>query len=285
MSNVIVKIEKIDVEDVLLNNKDKYNNNNHWDNGKPNDYYEVLAKSNTGNWIDAFHSNYKTITIDKYNLTWMKEAFQVGRFTGTFSKLFDEDLNDMLIEYKEQTDKLFDGTKYFIRTEKVSLKYGQHKEGPYTNFQSIIESMVTSIDGHTCFDNDDIECKIYLMTWLEDFDFEKEFRIFVYKNHITAISQQNLFAHNKWLSSKTNEELSKLVNKIVTFFNNNIRDKIKLDNFVMDLGLIGDDENPYFIEPNSFGKEYASGSSLFCWLNNYDELYNDTNTNVSFRFA
>ena len=245
----------------------------------------MLNKSNTGNWIDAFHCDYKTITINKYNLKWIKDAFKIGRHTGLFSKLFDEDLDDMLSEYKEQTDKLFDGTKYFVRTEKVSLKYGQHKEGPYTNFQSIIESITTTIDGHTCFNDNDTECKIYLMKWLDDFNPEKEFRIFVYKKHITAISQQHLFTHNKWLSSKTNEELSTLVNKIVDYFNNNIRDKIKLDSFVMDLGLIEDEEKPYFIEPNSFGKEYASGSSLFCWLNNYDELYNDKNTNVSFRFA
>lgn len=280
-----VKIEKIDIDDVICSGKDKYNNNNHWENGRPEDYDEVLAKSNTRNWIDNFHSNYKTLKISGYNLKWIKDAFNIGRCTGDFSKLYDEDLDDMLKEYKDKTDEIFDGTEYFVRTDKVSLKYGKHKEGPYTDFKSVIESIVSTIDGHSCFNKDDEEFTLYFMKWIKDFDPEKEFRIFVYKNRITAISQQNLYTHNKWLSSKTNEDITCMVEKIVKYFNDNIRDKIDLDSFVMDLGLIGENEEPYFIEPNSFGKEYASGSSLFCWLKNYDELYNDKNDDISFRYA
>lgn len=42
----------------------------------------------------------------------------------------------------------------------------------------------------------------------------------------------------------------------------------------MDLALIGPNDSPYFIEPNSFGKDYAAGSALFHWIDDYDALHN-----------
>ena len=41
----------------------------------------------------------------------------------------------------------------------------------------------------------------------------------------------------------------------------------------MDLVLVGDDEVPYFIEANSFGKLYASGSALYHWIYDHDTLH------------
>jgi hypothetical protein len=44
-------------------------------------------------------------------------------------------------------------------------------------------------------------------------------------------------------------------------------------NYVMDLALVGEDETPYFIEPNSFGKYYAAGSALYHWIYDHDKLH------------
>ena len=48
--------------------------------------------------------------------------------------------------------------------------------------------------------------------------------------------------------------------------------------------VILEDGTLYFIEINSFGKEYAAGSALFHWLIDEDELYSDGST-IYFRYT
>jgi hypothetical protein len=43
MSNI--KIEIVNKDDAIANNKIKYNTNNHWYNAKPIDYEDVLEKN------------------------------------------------------------------------------------------------------------------------------------------------------------------------------------------------------------------------------------------------
>ena len=114
------------------------------------------------------------------------------------------------------------------------------------------------------------------MPWIENFDDEKEFRVFVYQNEITSISIQNLFKINHWLNSKSNIEIELIVNSMLEYFHLNIRDKlIKIENYTMDIYFISESEW-YFIEPNGFGKAYAAGSSLFHWVNDEELLCGKT---------
>ena len=93
---------------------------------------------------------------------------------------------------------------WFIRTDRTSLKYGKYGAGPYTDIENIIISMVSSSDGHIPFKEDDETCNIYFLRWLE-VDRDKEFRVFVYNNKITAISAQHLYSVNDWLNSLSDE--------------------------------------------------------------------------------
>ena len=137
-----VKIKRIDVDDVVDHDKAKYNTNNHWvDDIRPEDYDQKLSQGHTKNWIDFFHKSYHTITLDNKDLMWMKEAFKIGRITEKFSKIYQEELNDTLEKYSDLP--FFDGTKYFVRTEYVSLKYAMHGAGPYTDLKSILDSLHT----------------------------------------------------------------------------------------------------------------------------------------------
>ena len=71
-------IEQIDVEKVHYYKKDKFNSNNHWKCGKPDNYEEVLEKTETKYWINNFHKYYIVINIDSYDLKWMKEAINLS---------------------------------------------------------------------------------------------------------------------------------------------------------------------------------------------------------------
>jgi len=267
-----IVIKRFNLDHVLANDKILYNTNNHYskeNREQPKDYREVLNQSNTSNWIDKFHDKkYYKFTLDKSDLIWMKQAYKIGSITGSFSKLFEEELETTCQKYNIPKGE------WFVRTDKVSLKYGMHGIGPYDNLRDIFKSIVSTTYGHGCFNEEDNECNIYLMPWKEMMR-DKEFRIFVYQNNITAISVQHLYSVNKWLNSLTDKEIGNNVHKILKYFDSNIRDKMKyMGNYVMDLSLVGENEQPYFIEPNSFGKDYAAGSALFHWIIDKEILYN-----------
>ena len=287
-------IEEIPLYDIV-SRPDDYNSGNH--GARPDDYYKVLADGNTDKWINLFHTDYSVINIYEKDLKWMREAFKSGSYTGKFPHAFGEEKADMLERYKH-IEKYFDGTKYFVRCNSVSLKYGQHGAGPYTTFEQIIESLVTCIETHTPInksretdsretDKGKEPLTLYLLPW-KKFDRYKEYRIFVHCNRITAISQQNLHAVNEFLSAFPEEERDKIIGKHVQTvqesFQKTIKKKIThTQNYCMD-AVILEDGTLYFIEINSFGKEYAAGSALFHWLIDEDKLYSDGNT-IHFRYT
>ena len=157
-------IQSISLDSVIEFNKIKFNTNNHWiDDVAPYDYREKIKKTYTNNWINEFHgNNYLTINIDdEYELNWMKKANEISIQTGKFTELYEDELKLFLQKYEPQYEHIFNGTEYFVRSENVSMKYGQHKEGPYINLKQIIESLVSSISGHSAIYPDTTNIKLY----------------------------------------------------------------------------------------------------------------------------
>ena len=288
-----LNIKAIQLDDVLAHDKKKYNTNNHWiDNKRPEDYDQVISNVQTNKWISQFRTYKKIIINTKQDLYWMKEAYEIGSKTKRFPKMFDDELEDMVRRYEYLSD-IFNGTKYFVRSEGVSLKEGIHGVGPYVDFKSIVQSIVTCRQGHSPIYPDSTEINLYLCPFIENFNSIKEFRVFVCKNRITAISQQAIYDINDILDklndSDKNELIKKWVNIIQTNFEEEIKKKIThIDSYVMDFAILNDD-TPYFIELNSFGKQYASGSALFEWITDYDVLYGlknlDEEDYIEFRYT
>jgi hypothetical protein len=276
MTEIPITIKRYNLEDVLNGNNILFNTNNHWKDEKippPADYDAKLEQGNMINWIDLFHprDSYTKIVLDESDLYWMLKAADSGMHTGEFSHIYDEELEYTCDKYKDQ----FPPGNWFIRTERVSLKYGRFGCRPYTNMKDIIISIVTSTNAHRCIKHGDTTCPIYFMKWL-DLDHDKEFRIFVYNNNITAVSAQYLYNINKWLNTLSDEQIKKVISDIILYFNEHIKDKMTfMKDYVMDLVLL-ENNKPYFIEPNSFGKYYASGSSLFHWINDETKLYDNS---------
>ena len=290
MSHKLI-IEKISVKDVVEddNNKTgKYNTNNHWvDNTPPPDYYEFHLKVYTKEWIDKFHTSYVVINIDVSDLRWMRDATKIGMLRETVSELYRDFLDTAAKKYESRLPQVFNGTDYFVRTEKVSLKCGIHGKGPYKNMKTILESLVTAQWYHTPVNQDTKELKLYLLPW-KNIEYFKEFRVFVHNQHITAISQQHLYKANVLLTNEDNvEEIIKhWMNLIYQEFENDIVDKLtSTKSYVIDLAIIGNDV--YFIEINNYGKEYGSGSALFNWIEDEYKLtyHEDKKDKIFFRYC
>lgn len=280
IETIIEPIEFIKVQNDV--NKNKFNSNNHWLDGiKPMDYDEIINNCDTSKWIDKFHNTYNVINIFKQDVQWMKKASEIGIITKTFSKSFEEDKNDLISKYSD-IKYLFSNNKYFVRTDSVSLKYGMHGVGPYTSFNDIIESLCTCAKNHTPLCAETSTIKIYLMKWI-NINHMNEFRVFVYKNKITAISQQYIYCKNNTYEINKNL-ISVHIDIICKYYDNVIKKKIDhMDSYTYDFAIL-EDNKPYLIEFNSFGKEYASGSALFHWIIDEQKLYNENNK-IYFRYT
>jgi len=305
----------------------------------PSDYKEVLKRGNTKNWVYKFHDpkTIKTLTFDSEDLEWMKRAVTICCLTREWSNLFDDELAYTLDKYKKWVDlwsfqsdssrlseppnKVKEGLKkgreqeeveevkevelskqvgWFIRTEKVSLKNGQFGPGPYFTLEKVIKSLVSSNPTHRCIDPDDETLTLYFFPFISGLDHMKEFRIFVFNNEITAISQQSLYNQNPWLTKLDyDDRLIPLIRQhILEPYETMIKPRMAnyLSTYTMDFGLIkiSSDEyegeilnneiyKPYFIEPNCYGAEYAAGSSLFGWIQDKEVL--EDSASIEFRYT
>lgn len=298
-------IQAVPLTDVKMLDKERFNNNNCWQGGlPPADYSQVLNRGNTSLWIDQFKRQYVVINIDARDRAWMRKAAVIGYKTGRFSNMFKDELDALLMRHKE-TDTLFaQGTPYFVRTETVSLKNGCHGIGPYFDLRSIIESMVTSTEGHSPLDerleyqdgtdmNNSPQAtrtlKLYLIPW-QQITTDREFRVFVHNDRVTAVSQQHLYRTNELLASQGSDDkrvqlITSWLQQIITYHSDILCKKLPdMHSYCMDLAIL-DDGTLFFIEPNCFGAEYAAGSSLYHWIHDKVMLYGTTTTRVFFRYT
>lgn len=285
--NTNINIIRVSQDHVYEYDKRLYNTNNLWSRqhvSKPNDYYEVLKRGNTKNWIGE---NVSKITLGIEDTTWMLKAAQTGVLTGRFHKFYDIELDKTVEKYQHLFPTIPENESgWFIRVERVSLKEGQHGKGPYKNLEQVIESICSGAQGHECIGiEDNLEAfNIYFLPWKS---IKNEFRVFIYQNHISAICPQNYSSLDEDLIElDKNNKLVNFVKSMVEYFNNNLKDRLMNivgPNYTMDLALL-DDNTFYFIEPNSFGENYAAGSALFEWTLEHDILHKEPEDPVTFKF-
>ena len=245
------------------------NSNNHWENDLPPDDYQKYTPFE--NYIDFFHQHYQVINLSKTDLLWITEAFKIGAVTGNFPKSYIEELHESCKNY------IGIQGNFFVKTNKNSLKEGCHRIGPYKNVKMILESMCTTTSSHSALDS-----KLFLLPWKELMP-DLEFRVFVFNKRITAISQQHWYKPNEYLGRIPIEKIKEILCDLHQYFCKRIVPVIENQalpcNFVMDIAhTLGGEW--YFIEINTWGKEYGAGSALFHWERDLHILYGNTNTIV-----
>ena len=100
--------------------------------------------------------------------------------------------------------------------------------------------------------------------------------------YLYTIIKLQLYHNN--IKVLTIDNLIEKLNIIVDYFYDEINKNITwTSNYTYDFAIV--DNKPYFIEMNSFGKEYAAGSALFHWLLDEEILYNNKNNFIEFRYT
>ena len=82
---------------------------------------EVLDRGSTKRWVAP---NTPTIVLDAEDTRWMLKAATIGLHTGRHSHIFDDELQKTVAKHEHNFPRVPDGAPgWFIRTERVSLKY------------------------------------------------------------------------------------------------------------------------------------------------------------------
>jgi D123 len=290
-------IEAVSIDSIRSLADKRYNSLNHWD--RPDDYEEMMALGETHRWVSHFRDGFYVIDIEPVDIDWMLRAERIGCITGRFSKLHSEELERMVHKYAPITDHLFDaaicGPGWFVRTEKVSLKFGCHGVGPYTNMRSIIESMTTSISCHSPLKPSSSQ-GVRIFPWMQ-LNPWKEFRVFVHDHRIRCISQQDIYGVNEILHQldSDHERIDTIIGwarELHRYHTDVIVPALHhIPSASLDLALVNDEsrDRVLFIEPNSFGARMAAGSSLFHWIHDDDIMHNkktlNTDQKIVFRYV
>jgi hypothetical protein len=276
MADFPIKVTAYSLAYVIANNRTLFNVLNLFRSGRPPpDYVSVCALYSTDRFLPQFHAGaYHVLELAPADLEWMKRAQLVQAQTGRFSPLFADDLRRSCERHEQFMSRLLSiSDQWFIRSEEFSLKKSPMGVGPYSSLKTILPAVLWYNKGHGCLSQKDRTKTLYFVPWRQ-MDKNKEFRVFVCRGKVTAISQQFLYDVNPWLAAKSEDEIREICRKISDAHAVDFRSKLEYlgDRYVMDVVLLGDEEEPYFIEPNPFGAEYSSGSALFHWIADADAL-------------
>ena len=158
--------------------------------------------------------------------------------------------------------KEFSGFEVFVKTVVTSGK-NDGFISPCSTYVDVLKWLTNNILIYRNLVRPEISTDLILQKWI---DIKYEFRVFVFKSKVTAISQQKWYEpiniRMDLLISLTEKILNADYSWIPT--GSGVVDVCFINNGKMDL---------HMIECNPWGNFLSSGSSLFSWIDDYDILY------------
>lgn len=195
------------------------------------------------------------VTVDKY-----------GKYSG--SEIIINTLNALIDKIQNAfANKPLKGP-IFVRLNSLSPKSPHNKIKIQTGwitkmFDLLIDSLRTYETLSLPMDH-----SIMIRQW-EQIDPANEFRCFVYKNRLTAISQYHCYNYYKKLQGREEE-----IRDVIYRFYLKIFQHLPYEDCVIDVILCTNTElNVKIIEFNSFGSDGMAGSGLYNWARDKNILY------------
>jgi len=207
----------------------------------------------------------------------LSKASQVGILTKRYPRLYEDELE--LIEAKLQP---LPSPPYCARLSTCGTIGGQGGVGPVSTAKQIVTALVTSYRCVNMFERQE-PVGLYVLPFCSHFDCNKEFRIFVCKNRVTAVSQYNEAEDRGW-GACSDTDLTNIVHHTVILLIAMVRQAAVLKlalpaSFTLDVFCHADQDFAVeLIELNSSGAQLAAGSCLYDWVRDYEMLYGLSNT-------
>jgi hypothetical protein len=110
---------------------------------------------------------------------------------------------------------------------------------------------------------------IIIMPWNDSISKDTEFRVFIYRKNLVAISQQHWY-DRKYFSDDHCNKIAQAIHE----FSTKLTQCVPFSSVVLDV-WVDSNYTAHLIECNPFGAFHASGSSLFHWVNDYSLLHSD----------
>jgi hypothetical protein len=114
---------------------------------------------------------------------------------------------------------------------------------------------------------------LVIRSFVENMPHEMEFRCFIHKGQLRAISQNG----SPYYLPQLQDQKQQIIDRVSKFYNY-LYPYIPYEDCTMDIVLWdGKGKNPwdvYLVEFNPFGAEAMAGSSMFSWVRDYEILYN-----------
>jgi hypothetical protein len=119
---------------------------------------------------------------------------------------------------------------------------------------------------------------IIIREWNHLLDPSMEFRCFVYQSNLTAISQYDHYC--KFYSLQNDLTIQQIKSTIIQYWQEKVKPLLdpfpeKYSNYIVDIGLIGNELECIIIELNPFAP--STGASLFDWKTDINQLTGQTN--------
>lgn len=285
-----MQLERVYIHRLTSYNTTNYPRDKEHPNIRPTDRAEALA-------LDYVTEHQKTAVSEYLNVypviwTWeftpteakvLQEYAEIGKTTGRIPHSpnpdykHHEDLNAIARRMQSERGERLLTEKWFFRWASVSPKDGAPPGYPITGpngVKNILRMIVTSKRSYNALLQGDRI--LYFTKYRDDWNPDREFRVFIRKGRVTAISQYGSM-HSYW-SSYSDDILLELGQSIVDFCQTILKQVPKFDGKDLTMDVIVDPSltKIELIEMNSFGYWQAAGSALFDWLDDYDKLYGYT---------
>ncbi len=268
-------VERVRVSPDAYGNTTQFNTNNHPrepDDAEANalDYVEEHRKTNLMRY--AHLVGYPVVweyKIPAEDITILRECADKGRHL-TSALLFKDELEPVI----EHLRAAWQNGMWFFRFNSCSPKDGAEPYPVYSPEQ-VARMIATSKRGWGALcDGDDT---LYFVKHNANWDTRREFRVFVRKGRVTAVSQYNPYTGGI-MSGQSTQKIRESIHQIVTWLHDDILPRvlpaIGTNNVTADIYL--GDSGPRIVEFNTFGYWQAAGSALFHWLNDKKKLYNES---------
>lgn len=282
----IMQLERVYVHRLVNYNTTNYPRDKEHPNIRPDDRIEALSLDYEAEHRKTAISEYLPI----YPVAWTYEFTHeevsvllqytaIGRLSGRIPHSTDprydhhEDLNMIARRMQSAHEKTLSEDQWFFRFGSASPKDGVIGY-PVNAVKDILKMIITSKRAYSALlAGNHI---LYFCKYRHDWNPDREFRVFIRKGRVTAISQYGS-RHSYW-SAYSDEDLLDLGQRIVDFCHETLKYLPKLANRDLTMDVIVNEslDNIELIEMNCFGYWQAAGSSLFDWLDDYDKLYGYT---------